>query len=119
MYFCSFGIRLSVKPSRSQILSDQEFRKSLLRGWRRSSCACREMSHYPWAKSFSTSRRFLVFSNLFQTLKQPQGLPRTGTIPNLTRGLPPQRRIRDVDKVIAVASAKGGVGKSTIAGITV
>jgi len=27
MYFCSFGIRLSVKPSRSQILSDQEFKK--------------------------------------------------------------------------------------------
>ena len=44
------------------------------------------------------------------------GLPLTGTIPNLTRGLPPKQRIRDVSKVIAVASAKGGVGKSTIAG---
>jgi Mrp family chromosome partitioning ATPase len=52
------------------------------------------------------------------SLTDCQALPRTGTIPNLSRGLPPQRRIRDVDKVIAVASAKGGVGKSTIAGMS-
>ena len=32
------------------------------------------------------------------------------------RGLPEKRAIRDVRKVIAVSSAKGGVGKSTIAG---
>jgi ATP-binding protein involved in chromosome partitioning len=32
------------------------------------------------------------------------------------RGLPEKRKIRDVAKVIAVSSAKGGVGKSTIAG---
>jgi len=31
------------------------------------------------------------------------------------RGLPEKRKIRDVNKVIAVSSAKGGVGKSTIA----
>jgi len=31
------------------------------------------------------------------------------------RGLPEKRNIRDVRKVIAVSSAKGGVGKSTIA----
>ncbi|CRG90915.1 ATP-binding protein involved in chromosome partitioning [Talaromyces islandicus] len=31
------------------------------------------------------------------------------------RGLPEKRKIRDVAKVIAVSSAKGGVGKSTIA----
>jgi Mrp family chromosome partitioning ATPase len=30
--------------------------------------------------------------------------------------LPEKRKIRDVNKVIAVSSAKGGVGKSTIAG---
>lgn len=34
----------------------------------------------------------------------------------MQRGLPERRRIKDVKKVIAVSSAKGGVGKSTIAG---
>lgn len=33
----------------------------------------------------------------------------------MQRGLPERRRIRDVAKVIAVSSAKGGVGKSTVA----
>jgi len=33
----------------------------------------------------------------------------------MQRGLPERRRIKDVKKVIAVSSAKGGVGKSTIA----
>ncbi|KAH9876399.1 hypothetical protein J1614_003530 [Plenodomus biglobosus] len=33
----------------------------------------------------------------------------------MQRGLPQKRRITDVKKVIAVSSAKGGVGKSTIA----
>jgi ATP-binding protein involved in chromosome partitioning len=36
----------------------------------------------------------------------------------MQRGLPQKRSIRDVKKVIAVSSAKGGVGKSTIAGTT-
>jgi len=57
-----------------------------------------------------------MFSSLMYCQAYTQALPRTGTIPNLTRGLPPKQRIRNVDKVIAVASAKGGVGKSTIAG---
>ncbi|KAI9890546.1 MAG: hypothetical protein M1814_003886 [Vezdaea aestivalis] len=47
------------------------------------------------------------------------GLPKSGTPPALQarmqRGLPEKRPIRDVRKVIAVSSAKGGVGKSTIA----
>ena len=34
----------------------------------------------------------------------------------MQRGLPQKRRIRDVGKVVAISSAKGGVGKSTIAG---
>jgi ATP-binding protein involved in chromosome partitioning len=34
----------------------------------------------------------------------------------MQRGLPERRAIKDVKKVIAVSSAKGGVGKSTIAG---
>ncbi|GAB1202865.1 hypothetical protein APSETT445_001488 [Aspergillus pseudonomiae] len=45
------------------------------------------------------------------------GLPRSGTPPSFPRrrGLPEKRKIRDVKKIIAVSSAKGGVGKSTIA----
>ncbi|KAJ5223875.1 hypothetical protein N7468_008417 [Penicillium chermesinum] len=47
----------------------------------------------------------------------PLGLPRSGTPPTFRsrKGLPEKRKIRDVKKVIAVSSAKGGVGKSTVA----
>ncbi|KAI1848875.1 hypothetical protein JX266_005303 [Neoarthrinium moseri] len=59
-------------------------------------------------------------SRLFHTLRalqheNPLGLPRTGTIPRMQRGLPERRKIKDVAKVVAVSSAKGGVGKSTVA----
>ncbi|KAK0654235.1 Iron-sulfur protein IND1 [Lasiodiplodia hormozganensis] len=62
-------------------------------------------------------------SRLFSTLRalqheNPLGLPRSGAppqIPRMQRGLPQKRNIRDVNKVVAVSSAKGGVGKSTIA----
>ncbi|OJD26642.1 hypothetical protein ACJ73_01975 [Blastomyces percursus] len=60
--------------------------------------------------------------NCFSTLRplhhdNPLGLPRSGTPPSFSRrrGLPEKRKIRDVNKVVAVSSAKGGVGKSTIA----
>ncbi|KAF2870134.1 cytosolic Fe-S cluster assembling factor NBP35 [Massariosphaeria phaeospora] len=60
---------------------------------------------------------------LFSTLRclrheNPLGLPRSGAppqLPRMQRGLPQKRSIKDVKKVIAVSSAKGGVGKSTIA----
>ncbi|KAI1504719.1 P-loop containing nucleoside triphosphate hydrolase protein [Biscogniauxia marginata] len=47
--------------------------------------------------------------------ENPLGLPRTGSIPRMQRGLPERRKIKDVSKVVAVSSAKGGVGKSTVA----
>jgi ATP-binding protein involved in chromosome partitioning len=40
-------------------------------------------------------------------------------MPRMQRGLPQKRNIKNVKKVIAVSSAKGGVGKSTIAGTLV
>ncbi|KAH1512435.1 hypothetical protein KXX44_006226, partial [Aspergillus fumigatus] len=64
----------------------------------------------------------MIRKRLFSTLRalqheNPLGLPRSGTPPSFPRrrGLPEKRKIRDVKKVIAVSSAKGGVGKSTIA----
>ncbi|ORY62597.1 P-loop containing nucleoside triphosphate hydrolase protein [Pseudomassariella vexata] len=61
----------------------------------------------------SPSQLFRTFSPLYH--ENPLGLPRTGTIPRMQRGLPERRPIKDVRKVIAVSSAKGGVGKSTVA----
>ncbi|KAF2670059.1 P-loop containing nucleoside triphosphate hydrolase protein [Microthyrium microscopicum] len=65
----------------------------------------------------------MISRRLFSTLKclrneATQGIARSGTPPRLARmqrGLPQKRAIKDVNKVIAVSSAKGGVGKSTIA----
>ncbi|RAL06841.1 Mrp/NBP35 family ATP-binding protein [Aspergillus homomorphus CBS 101889] len=64
----------------------------------------------------------MLSKRLFSTFRvlqhdNPLGLPRSGTPPSFPRrrGLPEKRKIRDVKKVIAVSSAKGGVGKSTIA----
>jgi ATP-binding protein involved in chromosome partitioning len=51
----------------------------------------------------------------FPTNTPTQGLPQKGSIPRFQRGLPQKRPIRNVSHIIAVSSAKGGVGKSTIA----
>ncbi|KAJ5618398.1 hypothetical protein N7528_007041 [Penicillium herquei] len=61
-------------------------------------------------RNFTSCSRALSHDN-------PLGLPRSGTPPMFRsrRGLPEKRKIRDVKKVVAVSSAKGGVGKSTVA----
>ncbi|KIW59695.1 hypothetical protein PV05_04130 [Exophiala xenobiotica] len=65
-------------------------------------------------KCFSTCARTLSHEN-------PLGLPRRGdkppppTIPRAQRGLPAKRPLRHVAHTIAISSAKGGVGKSTLA----
>ncbi|KAA8910051.1 P-loop containing nucleoside triphosphate hydrolase protein [Sphaerosporella brunnea] len=52
--------------------------------------------------------------------ENPLGLPRSGAPPpqflsRAQRGLPQKRKLLGVDKIICVSSAKGGVGKSTVA----
>ncbi|KAI9659628.1 MAG: hypothetical protein M1831_003709 [Alyxoria varia] len=64
------------------------------------------------------SKRFLHTLRPLYSHENPLGLPRKGAPPNIPRaqrGLPQKRSIRNVKHVVAVSSAKGGVGKSTIA----
>lgn len=60
-----------------------------------------------------------LFSTLRALRHDSQGLPKRGEPPTMPRrSLPPKRGIPNVKKVIAVASGKGGVGKSTVAGLS-
>ncbi|CAM1501872.1 Fc.00g038560.m01.CDS01 [Cosmosporella sp. VM-42] len=60
----------------------------------------------------TSARLFQAFRALQH--ENPLGLPRSGTPPTWGKR-PVRRKITGVEKVIAVSSAKGGVGKSTIA----
>ncbi|CAF3460472.1 hypothetical protein SNK03_004652 [Fusarium graminearum] len=60
----------------------------------------------------TTARLFQSFRALQH--ENPLGLPRSGTPPTWGKR-PVRRKITGVEKVIAVSSAKGGVGKSTVA----
>ncbi|KAM0307861.1 hypothetical protein HYE67_000457 [Fusarium culmorum] len=60
----------------------------------------------------TTARLFQSFQALQH--ENPLGLPRSGTPPTWGKR-PVRRKITGVEKVIAVSSAKGGVGKSTVA----
>ncbi|EAQ84928.1 hypothetical protein CHGG_08942 [Chaetomium globosum CBS 148.51] len=63
-------------------------------------------SHIP--RRFLHTTRVLLHEN-------PLGLPQKGSIPRFQRGLPTKRAIKGVSHIIAVSSARGGVGKSTFA----
>ncbi|KIX98379.1 uncharacterized protein Z520_05680 [Fonsecaea multimorphosa CBS 102226] len=68
-------------------------------------------------KCFSTCARVLSHENPLGLPRSPapggKGLP--PSIPRAQRGLPQKRPLRNVRHTIAVSSAKGGVGKSTLA----
>ncbi|GAA93581.1 uncharacterized protein L969DRAFT_95773 [Mixia osmundae IAM 14324] len=62
-----------------------------------------------------SSRRITSNARRSAGHENPLGLPRTGSVPMMQRGLPAKRKIPHVRQVIVVASGKGGVGKSTVA----
>jgi hypothetical protein len=67
---------------------------------------------------FTASRAGQSHRNPLGLPGEQPGLPRSGSPPrlNISRSLPTKRDIPHVAKVVVVASGKGGVGKSTVAG---
>ncbi|KAK4229484.1 P-loop containing nucleoside triphosphate hydrolase protein [Podospora fimiseda] len=65
------------------------------------------LRHPPFSRPFHTTPPLPSHEN-------PLGLPTKGLPPKFSRGLPSKRPIPSVSHIIAVSSAKGGVGKSTI-----
>ncbi|RLV93642.1 Iron-sulfur protein IND1 [Spathaspora sp. JA1] len=59
------------------------------------------------------TRRYLSQS-LHTYHENPLGIPRKGPAPKMQKGLPIRQKIPNVNKIILVSSAKGGVGKSTV-----
>ncbi|ODV80448.1 P-loop containing nucleoside triphosphate hydrolase protein [Suhomyces tanzawaensis NRRL Y-17324] len=57
--------------------------------------------------------RRLHASSIFRH-ENPLGLPKNPLIPRMSRGLPVKQKIPGVNKILLVASGKGGVGKSTV-----
>lgn len=72
------------------------------------------------AKELPTAR-FLHCTPPGRSHENPLGLPKNNappTMPRRSSGPPKPQHISKVGKVIAVSSAKGGVGKSTVAGMS-
>ncbi|KAB8345900.1 hypothetical protein FH972_022955 [Carpinus fangiana] len=67
------------------------------------------------------NRRLFSSLRALRNHDNPLGLPKAGKSPGpnfvnrMQRGLPERRKIQNVKHVVAISSAKGGVGKSTIA----
>jgi Mrp family chromosome partitioning ATPase len=76
----------------------------------------RRMKIHWWASCNEISQHQFTFTACFSHM---QGLPRRpGPAPQIPRKIGPiqKRSIPNVKKVLAIASGKGGVGKSTVAG---
>ncbi|KAK0672947.1 P-loop containing nucleoside triphosphate hydrolase protein [Cercophora samala] len=61
-----------------------------------------------------TTRRFFSSTPFRSGHENPLGLPTKGVPPRFSRGLPTKRPLPHVTHIIAISSAKGGVGKSTL-----
>ncbi|GAA5912603.1 hypothetical protein JCM8208_004786, partial [Rhodotorula glutinis] len=78
-------------------------------------CTCTALGPAP--SSPSTARSF-ASTSASRSHDNPLGLPRNDappTMPRMQRGLPQQRRLDGVKKIVVVSSGKGGVGKSSVA----